>query len=180
MTPTEMRESSDPFTIAVREYILSTLSPLIPTGESTGKFMYSLLRRALKSATREDLEQVVLHCIAFADGLRERGFISDELARQAEQYISRDLPIVTDSLAGEAPTDRAEVPGPGAPDRTDEERQEHTGEALDTEVLRGDETADEGLRTPESVGGGHEATMEGNQEGRWYGNTEALPENGAG
>lgn len=191
MTPTETQESSDPFVLAVREYILATLAPLIPMGESTGKFMFTLLRRALKSAERKDLEQVVLHCIAFADGLRERGFISEEMARQAEEYLA-PVRAVTEGLSdGDDPfevshedstpsTDRLEISGPGAPDWSDEERQEHTGEAPDIEVLPGDAPDTKGVRTPESVGSGYETSMEGDEEGRWYGNTEAVSEDGAG
>ena len=203
MTLDETPESSDEFVTDVRQYILDTLSPLIPTGEQTGRFMYGLLRRALRSATREDLEQVVLHCVAFTDGLRAKGFITEELARQAAEFLTPG--VIPDALATDTDTgllydangaviedlrdpdfnpittNRPALPGQGASDRTDEEWQEHTGQAPYSGLSPdNDEGAEERLEPSTDTGGGHQAEVEGNTDTDREESGEAVPQDGAG
>lgn len=184
----------DPFVVAVRDYIMATLSPLIPTGDQTGRFMYGLLRRALKTASRDDLEQVVLHCVAFTDGLRQQGFITEELAREAHTYLNNG--VVSDAItAGEnydgsfdgSDTDdataayRLEVPGQSTPDWSDEEWEEHSSQETDSGLPEGHALGDaQGVATSQGAGAGHEATVEGdtNPNGAEY--PTALQEDGTG
>lgn len=175
----------DPFVVAVRQYILDTLTPLIPTGEKTGAFMFSLLRRALRTASREDLEQVVLHCVAFTDGLRAQGFITEELAHEAETFLNRgatsDAITTGDSDPDTGTLGGTEVPGPSTVDWTDQEWQEHSRQTLDSALSSGHESGDEeGMAPPSHSGGGHEAEMEGNVHPDGAERTEAVPEDGPG
>lgn len=175
MTQEETPGSSDndPFVIAVREYILATLTPLIPQGEQTGRFMFGLLRRALRTASREDLEQVVLHCVAFTDGLRENGFISDELAREAHEYLQPDG--IASAIGG------TPLQGQGTTDWPDEEREINLGEASDSSVPSDDDGGDEGgVGTSTDTGGGHEAEVAGDEDPNGEVGAEALQEDGPG
>lgn len=194
--------SEDPFVVAVRQYILDTLSPLIPTGEQTGRFMYGLLRRALRTATREDLEQVVLHCVAFTDGLRAQGFITEELAREAQSYLQPGaihdaIPTDTYDDTGDGITyDRfgqpiedlrdsslgeSEVQRQSPPDWTDEEWQEHASQASYSDLPTDDESgAEKGVGASTDTGSGHQATMEGDDNPNGEVGTEAVQEDGAG
>ena len=144
--------------------------------------MYNLLRRALKSASREDLEQVVLHCVAFTEGLRLQGFITEALAQEAHEYLQpHTVSAAIASADDTSATDRSEVSGPGVVDRTDEEWQEHTGQASDSGLSTDDESGDaQGLESAEDSGGGHQTEVEGDTDPDRQESTQALPEDGAG
>lgn len=183
MTEGGTPESSadDPFVVAVRQYILDTLSPLLPGGDSQGKFMWGLLRRALRSASKQDLEQVVLHCVAFTDGLRANGFITEELARQAHDYLQpHTFSSAITAAADDSPTDWSPVSGPGAADWADTERQEHTGEASPTALSPRDESSDaQGVGASTDSGGGHQTPLEGDDHTNGTEHAEVVPEDGA-
>lgn len=175
--------SEDPFVVAVRAYIMDTLTPLMPTGDQTGRFMHGLLRRALKSASKNDLEQVVLHCVSFTDGLRANGFITEELARQATSSLNLNLGggDVTDTDTDTDTTDWSALQGQGAADWTDEEWQEHSGETPHSLVSEGHEGGDaQGVGASTDSGGGHETEMAGDHHTNGEIHTEAVPEDGAG
>lgn len=179
---TPEQSSEDPFVVAVRQYILDTLTPLIPGGDSQGKFMYSLLRRALRTAQKEDLEQVVLHCVAFTDGLRANGFITEELARQAADYLNPGaFHDAISTTADDSTSDWSPVPGQGAADWTDTERQEHAGEAPPPPLPVGHESGDaQGLEPSTDSGSGHQAAVEGDADSIGTEHAEVVQEDGAG
>lgn len=178
-------ESFDPFTVAVREYILSTLAPFLPTSDSTGKFLYGLLRRALKSASKDDLEQVVIHCVRFTDGLREQGFITEELAAQAQAFLE-ETPTTHDLFAGsddgdDSAADRAALPGSGTPDRTDPQWEVHTGQTSHIDFSPDDVGGEtEGMGAATGVGDRHQTTVEGDADTFGEEHAEVVPEDGAG
>lgn len=125
----------------------------------------ALLRRMLRSATHDDLQNVMQQTARFIDGLRKAGLYLDPelLVNESAQYL-------------------ATVPGSGSTDWTDPPGEIDPSEASDNELPNGydGEVKGEGLATPSDLNSGYEAPLEGDSDVDGTEPAETLQSDGTG
>lgn len=172
---TELSYRED-FDQRVRDYILDTLTPFVSSEDRTGHMLMTLLRRMLKSASHDDLQNVIHETGKFIHGLEALGLYVNpaEVIEEANGYL--------DPLSG-----------PGGPDWANEAGQIDTGEGSDRALSSGDDGASddpglseqethesEALVSAQGSDSGYETEMEGNEDSNGEVDRQSLPEDGSG
>lgn len=160
----------------MRDYILDTLTPFVPSEDKMGAMLMGLLRRMLRTASHDDLQNVIHETGKFIHGLEALGLYVNpaEVIQEASGYLDP-------------------LPGSGGPDWTDETGQIDTGEGSDRALSSGDDGAGdyEGLSEqetheptplvpPEDSDSGYQTKVEGDEDSNGEVDRQSLPEDGTG
>lgn len=163
MQPTITVASSD-VDQQVKAFILTTIRTFVPPNDTTGKMLYSILRRMLNYATHEDITNVLNELEKFVKGAKASGILPDSDTAEIESVYGR---------IGD------EVPGSWVADREDSTGEIDIGETPIDEILLSISEPEDRVEAAENPSAGHETEMAGDDFDR-EANPEDVRQHGTG